>query len=309
MTDTRGREIRLPAPLSVVIRMEEDVPADDLIAVFPDTEVGELCCVTVSEGDKAVFRGIIDEQERIIGAGGAFLRVSARSLAALLLDNEALPCSYDHPSARLIYDRHVCSYGIAAGDTDDATCFGELTVTKGMSQWGVIRAFSAACYSAVPRVSADGVLYLKGMPVGGSAVFGGKSGIRCIGLTENIRRCEELSCVNVKLSPEDGYGYRLENRGALERGILRERCINAMLGGQTLKSADVMLEKSIRKAYTVSLKCIGRHTDLLGCDAVVEGSRIGGCTVCAVKYRMDSQGEYSLIKLRRRTKQCGYPAM
>lgn len=310
MTDTSGKEIILSAPLSVSLRMEEDVPADDLYAVFPDTAVGELCGVTVIDGGKTVFKGVVDEQERILRASGAFLRLSARSLAAYLLDNEARPSVYDHPGARLIYDRHVREYGIAAGDTDDATCFGELHVTKGMSQWGVIRAFSAACYSAVPRISADGVLYLKGLAERNTVTFGGSTGIPYVALTETIRRCDELSCVNVKLSSEDGYGYRVENRDAQARGIRRERYLNAMLGGQSVKNADIMLDKSWQKAHTVTLKCVGRHTDLLGHSAVIHDISLSdGYYISAVKYRLDSQGEYTLIKLRRRTKSCGYPAM
>ena len=308
-TDTQGNERSLPAPLSVSMRMEEDVPADDLYAVFPDTAVGELCAVTVLDGRRVIFRGIVDEQERIVSESGSYLRLSARSLAALLLDNEAPPCSYDHPSARLIFGRHVRDYGITAGDTDDATCFGELHIVKGMSQWGVIQAFSAACYSASPRVSADGVLYFKGMPDGGTAVFGGKKGIPYTSVTESIRRCDELSRVNVKLSPDDGYGYRVENRDALERGICRERYLNAMLGGQSVQNADVMLEKSRLKARSVILNCVGRHTGLLGCGAVFADEARGDWYVAAVKYRMNSKGESTQIKLRRRAKVCGYPAM
>lgn len=309
-TDIHERTVRLPLPLSVCIRMEEDVPADDLVAVFPDTGAEELCRVTVRDGETVVFRGIVDEQEHILRATGAFLRISARSAAALLLDNEALPCCYDHPSARLIYERHVRDYGIPCADADDAVYFGELSVSKGMSQWGVLSAFCGACYSSSPRVNADGVLYMKGAPRTGEAVFGGADGIGYTELTDSCRRCDELSRVNVKLTPEDGYGYRVDNRDARQRGIRRERYLNAMLGDKSVRSADSMLERSRQKAHTVSLKCVGRHLTLLGSGARIAGREFeDSFCVCGLKYRMDSKGEYTLIRLRRRTKKCGYPAM
>lgn len=309
MTDIHGADVYLPQPLSVRIRMEEDVPADDLYAVFPDTAVGELCGVTVFDADQIVFRGIVDEQERIVRTGGAYLRIAARSLAAHLLDNEAPPCSYDHPSARLIYERHVKKYGISAGDPDDAAYFGELTIPKGMSQWGVVSAFSRACCSGVPRVSADGVLYLKGAPCERTVIFGGR-GIPYIALTDSRRRCEEISRVHIKMDPDGGYGYHVENSDALSRGIVRERYLNAMHGGQTIKSADIMLEKSRRSARTLSLRCVGRHTLPAGCGAVVADLDIGdGFYVSAVQYRMDSKGEYTDVKLRRRAESCGYHNM
>lgn len=302
VTDTEGNTFSLPAPLSVCIRAEDDVPADDLYAVFPDEEVGELCRVAVYDGSRVVFRGVVDEQEHALSREGCFLRLSARSLAALLLDNEALPQCYDHPSAKLIYERHAQPYGIAAGDPDDATCFGELCVTKGMSQWGVLSAFCRVCYSTAPRVSADGVLYLREPPLSGDAVvFGGEGGIPYVSLTDTRRRCEEISRVNVKLKPDDGYGCRIENSDALSRGVVRERYLNAMLGSQSVRSADVMLRKSRRRARTLSLKCVGRHPDLLWREARIADRETGeSFYVCAAEYRMNANGEYTAVKLRRR---------
>ena len=315
VTDVDDAQHILPSPLSVTLRMEEDVPADDLYAVFPAQSCGELKNIAAYDGGRLVFAGVVDEEERLYRPSGAYLRISARSLAAHLLDNEATPCGYDHPDARLIYERHVRQYGIAAGDIDDATCFGELSVSKGTSQWGVVSAFCSACYSSTPRVSADGTLYLKGLPVQGSVTFGNIGGIRCIRCTELSdvnRRCEEISRVRVKISSSDGYGYPVENADALRRGIRRERCLNAMLSGKAVKSADMMLEKGWEKARWVSLQCPGRHIGILGSSAVIRDSVVGdrdGLYVSAVKYHMDSHGEYTAVKLRRRHASCGYQDM
>ena len=162
MKDIYNHEILFPPALSVDISMDEDVPADSLLAVFPLVSTEELKEVTVFDDGEAVFIGVVDEMERVIAENGVYLCVTARSLAAHLLDNEAMPQSYDHPSAQLIYERHARDYGLKRGEKDDAACFGKMTVTKGMSQWSVIENFCNACYSSKPRVSADGILYMGG---------------------------------------------------------------------------------------------------------------------------------------------------
>ena len=306
-TDVEGSRFPLPAPLSVTLRMEEDVPADDLYAVFPLIRCRELKEIAVYDGEREVFVGVIDEQELLRQPSGASLRLSARSLAARLLDNEAPPRIYDHPSARLIYERHVRDYGIGEGDVDDANCFGELAITKGMSQWSVLKTFCNACYASVPRVSADGRLYMKGLPRTEAVVFG-EGGVRYTRLSEQYRRCEEISRVNVKVNESGGYSYPVENRDALQRGVCRERYVNALLTATPIKCADIILQKGCEKAYALHLRCPERLLHLLGCDAAVHDGAVGdreGLYVSAVRYRMDKGGEYTAVKLKRRLLSCG----
>lgn len=300
--DISGGRLILPAPAAFNIRMEEDVPADDLYAVFPYIDHSELTDIAVYDGSKLVFTGVIDEEEHILNGSSDHLRISARSLAALLLDNEAEPCCYDHPGARQIYERYAADLGIAAGDVDDATCFGELNVTKGTSRWSVIRSFCAACYSTVPRVSADGVLYMRGLTAGDTTVFGG-DGVRYTELSERILRCEEISRVNVKVNADGGYGYPVENTDAERRGIKRERYMNALLTGTPIKRADAILQRSKEKAYMLTLRCPGLYMDIQGNNAVLD---IGGkqvrddLYVSSVICRMDSSGESTAVTLKRR---------
>ena len=303
-TDISGREIILPKALSAVLSMDEDVPADALYAVFPYTKLRELKAISVYENSKLFFVGTVDEEERVVDPAGEYLRMSARSPAAYLLDNEAVPESYNHPSARMIYERHAKPYGIALGDGDDETYFGELDVTKGESRWSAIRSFCNACYSRAPRVSADGVLYMKGVRSKGRVVFGGDVGeFRYTKLTESVKRCEELSRVRVKLSAADGYIHTVDDPDAIARGIVRERCLNAMTTDTPLKCADTMLENSRKKAYSLTLTCPGILPDILGCEADVRADisdKGGELYVSSLKYRVDSHGESTVAVLKRR---------
>ena len=302
--DIRGHEIIMPRAIRAAINMEEDVPADDLYVLFPYIDTLELKGISVYDRSTLVFIGVVDEEERIADASGEYLRISARSPAARLLDNEAVPESYDHPSARLIYERHARPYGITAGDQDDAVYFGEQVITKGMSRWTAIRNFCNACYSSVPRISATGTLYMKGAGNSGKTVFSDSgAGHRYTALRESVRRCEEISRVNVKVNCEDGYAYPVDNSDAIARGILRERCVNAMLTDTPLKCADSMIEAGRGKAYSVTLESPDRLLDILGGQAEVRSAALGiieGLYVSSLKYRLDRNGERTAVVLKRR---------
>ena len=302
--DIKGCEIILPAAIKAVINMEEDVPADDLYVIFPYVELNELKNISVYDGGSLAFAGVVDEEEHIADSSGEYLRISARSLAARLLDNEAIPESYNHPSAGLIYERHVRPYGIRAADADDAVYFGEQVVTKGTSRWTAIRNFCNACYSAVPRISADGVLYMKGLSSNIKTVFSDSGdGLAYTAINESVKRCEEISRVNVKVSSGAGYAYPVANADAELRGIRRERCINAILTDTPLKCADAMIEAGRRKAYSLTLESPERLLNILGSEAQVKSSVIGdrkGLYVSSLKYRMDTNGESTTVVLKRR---------
>lgn len=313
LTDTQGVTHILTRPLKLSIRMDEDVPADDCSAVFAYEDVGETVDFRVMDDDRVIFIGVADEQEHIVSEKGRFLKLSARSLAARLLDNEAAPECYDHPSAALIFARHVRRYGIVRGEDDDAVYYGEQQVNKGMSQWAVLKNFCTACYSATPRVTADGVLWMKGIRSSGEAVFSDTGdGIVYTQLSETIKRCEELSRVNVKISDEEGYVYQVDNHDAIRRGIRRERYVNAVLSSTPMTCVDTMIKNGADAAYGVTLKCPGFPSEIMGSDAVVKNrllGKLGGLYVSGISYRMDSGGGTSTLKLKRRKNGCGYRDM
>lgn len=308
-TDAKKCERILDGPLSLTIRMDEDVPADDLYAVFPYTEVGESARIVVYDGKTPVFVGVVDEQEHIFSEKGRFLRISARSLAAHLLDNEAEPQTYNHPTASLIFERHVKPYGIMREEQDDAIFFGEQIITKGMSQWSALKNFCNACYSSTPRVTADGKLLMKREINPQTVVFSDSGGgIAYSELIESRKRCEEISRVNVKISDEEGYRFRIDNSDAVARGIVRERYLNAVLSATPMTCADSMISKGAADAYGVTLRCSGRLTDCMGKNAVVISRQLKtpeDLYISSVGYRLGADGDSTTLRLKRRKNGCG----
>lgn len=301
LRDISDSEIVMPSPLSLNVDVDESAPADSLYAVFPFIETDQLSEIRLFLKEKLIFKGIVDEEERVLRPSGVYLRISARSMAAKLLDNEAAPCSFDHPSARLICSEYVEPFGITLSGSDDSVYFGVQNVLKGSSCWSVLRNFCAACYSCVPRIGGDGVLYLKGMLRDESVSFGG-DGIRYTELSEKYKRCEEISAVRVKTDNSSGYSLSVDNPDALSRGVKRERFLNAVLTESPMRCADSMISSGAAKAYTLRLRCPECLLGAEGCRATVS-SALGekrGLYISALRYRSGGSGEYTDVILKRR---------
>ena len=302
LRDVNGQEIRPSELLSLQVNVDEGVPADSLNATFANMPTAQLVSVTLYDDNTPLFIGIIDEEERQRGPQGEYLKISARSSASHLLDNEAMPCSYEHPSLGLIYERYVKPYGILLPDSDDAVFFGEQNVMKGSSCWKVLKNFCTACYSAVPRISSVGMLYPKGIQNDGIVIFGGE-GIRYTALSEVQKRCEEISTVYVKASNSGTYTLPVENPRAKDRLVRRVRYLNAMLSESPMRCADAMIKNGDKKAYVIRLSCPSCLLGKEGCRARLKDTMIGkkeDLYISAVHYRMSKDGEYSEVTLKRR---------
>lgn len=303
LTDIGGEKEVFRSAKYVEWNQEENVPADDLTAVFSYRRTNELSDIEVFCGTEPVFRGIVDEQRAVFSGSSAQLMICARSLAALLLDNEAEPVTYAHPSAGIIYERHAKDYGITLMDDAKVSFCSDLVVTKGMSDWQVLRDFAAGCCGAMPRVSGVGGLYLRGLSDDGEVLFSNERGIGYSRIEENLKRAEELSGVNIKVINAAGYDNRIENPSASRRGIRRERYLNAIITDAPMQCADRMIRNSRRDAYSVELRCTGLYTDLLGKRASVESTALGAMTalyVCSTRCVIGSSGSYTDVVLKRR---------
>lgn len=291
-------------PLSVRINMEEDVPADSLYATFRYFECDELKSVKVYDENVVVFTGIIDEQITESSSDGDYLKISARSLAALLLDNESVPISYNHPSCNVIEQRHLKPFSISALENSNDTYFGTHTVYKGESNYKAVEGFSKKVFKSPVRVNENGELSFKGIFKNEKVVFSNSDdGIFYHGFVENIRRCEPISKVRIKVVNSSGYHTVLENESAVKKGIVRERYLNAVLTDTPAVYAQSIIENSNKKAYSLTLKCKGQKLYTFGCDALVKDSvkgEIDNLYVSGVRYELGNSGETTVVTLKRK---------
>lgn len=111
------------------------------------------------EGER-VFTGVVDDFACVCGADGLYLELSGRGMAALLLDNEAMPVEYQQATRADIVANHVAPYGIEVVGGASLPGVSGFTVTSGVSEWSVV--YEYACYygGVVPRFDRWGRLVL-----------------------------------------------------------------------------------------------------------------------------------------------------
>lgn len=303
-TDINDNEIKVDAPLTLTVNMEENVPADDMVAVFPFFDCEQLKDVRVKSGDTVVFTGIVDEQQSVCTDNTKYIKIVARSMAAKLIDNESVPISYMHPSVSVIEARHTKPFGVKVISDSDTTYFGTQTVLKGETNWKAVEDFSKNAYSKVPRVNERGELDFSGVIKDEEVVFSNAGdGIRYTSFTENIKRCEEISAVRIKVTNSSGYHTVVENEDALSRGIQRERYLNAVLTDTPAAFADNMIKNGRAKAYTITLECNGQHLSTFGKSARVLGSICGDIEnlyVSSIRYQLSTKSDVTVLTLKRK---------
>ena len=150
------------------------------------------------EGER-VFTGVVDEFACLCGADGLYLEMSGRGMAALLLDNEAMPAQYQLATRSDLVADHVSPYGVEAVGGWSLPAVSGFTVGSGVSEWSVVQEF--ACYhgGVVPRFDRWGRLVLDPHQDGGA-------GLR---LTDAV--------------PLTAWEYREERHGVLSQVAVRRR--------------------------------------------------------------------------------------
>ena len=107
-TDKNGIRCKIKNVLTVEISADVDVPADELVLTVPyDRKYRNVDMLEAYDGKSLVFVGQADEIVSIVHNSGAIVRLSARSLAGRLLDNEAEPVTYINPAAKLELNRRL----------------------------------------------------------------------------------------------------------------------------------------------------------------------------------------------------------
>lgn len=304
ITDTDGKRRLLDTAVSIALNSELIVPADDITVTFPyDKGITENAdTITACIGDKIVFTGKIDEVVNLCSSSQAVTKISARSLAGLLLDNEAEPVTYYCPASDFIFNRHLKPYGIVGSDADGTPYVGLLRIDKGMSEWQVFESFCKYKYGSVPRITGDGRALFKGFAGSGKVMFGSGGDVDYRVVRENNKRCELISEVRVKLDEYGSYSSRVYNNNPDSKSICRIRYVNATNDTMSLGTADALIDSGNAASYSVTLECIGCYVDILGCAAEVCDSTLGkleNLIVDKLKYTLGADGEVTTVTLRK----------
>ena len=297
LTFTDKSELPLGCVLSARLDSELDVPADSLSLTVPYAEKlrDNADMISAYSGGERVFIGQIDEIVSVRDGGRQLLRFNARSLAAMLLDNEAEPLVYTNPSGQMMLDRHLLPFGITSCEEERHPLYAALRIDKGMSHWQVLESYCAKRYGATPRI-ADTRAYLKGFHADGEVTFG-KGGIRILEMTDKLRRYKLISEVRVRLTKTRGYEARVVNENPEASHLTRVRYVNAAADNASLDTAARIIEKGNLASRLVTVKCAGDLTGILGKAAVVEGEE--GFLAAGLSYSLGEKGEFTTVSLRK----------
>ena len=160
-----GGELELPTAVSWKFCYGTDTPCDSFFLRClwergQEKLLSAACRFCAEWEGERVFTGVVDEFAVICGRDGLYLELSGRGMAALLLDNEAMPAEYQRCTRADIIASHVAPYGVETVGGAGLPAVSGFTVASGESEWSVVRRF--ACYygGVVPRFDRLGRLVL-----------------------------------------------------------------------------------------------------------------------------------------------------
>lgn len=171
-----GRTYTLPDLLAWKLEYACGVPCDSFWVELP-WQTGEekvyqkAVQLRAYQNGERVFTGLIDEVEWTLDRQGSRATLSGRSMAALLLDNEAEAVDYAAATLEDILRDHVYPYGIQLGEKSGIPACQGFTVTAGSSEWQVVYDFVRYHGGIPPRFDVNGRLILTPMENSGELLL------------------------------------------------------------------------------------------------------------------------------------------
>lgn len=299
-TDKNGIRCEFKNVLTVEISADVDVPADELVLTVPyDRKYRNVDMLEAYDGKSLVFVGQVDEIVSIVRTDGAIVRLSARSLAGRLLDNEAEPVTYINPAAKFIFERHLKPFGIVGYDGDEHPFMGTIKIEKGMTEWQVLEKFCNGRYGKNPRITGAGFALMCGTYGGAKPIGFGRNGVGYTSLREYIKPCKVISQVKLRTEEYGGYKSVVGNGSAADR-IKRVRYVNAFLDNNAVKTADRMIENGNRQSFEITVECAECLCGIVGRRTVIYDPLVGkreGLVVKSIKYSLKKNGESTTVVL------------
>lgn len=154
--DTYGNVYPLPYPFWLVYDSDIDAPADSLELTFLNETIPQIVTITV-EGDIS-FNGIVDLISNTKSRLGEKTVLYARSLAAMLIDSEALPGKVNIKSLESVENSFSLGGRFKGFIYDTYTPIESLTLPKGSSLWYYLRLFCEQTMGHTPRITNDGYI-------------------------------------------------------------------------------------------------------------------------------------------------------
>ena len=251
-----GNTETFKAPLRLIIQSDREAPSDGLEAEFiVSGSIPQLLSVRVLKDEYELFSGEIDEQREITRSGITRLIIRARSIESILLDNEAMPQTYQLPSFGLIFERHFRQLGFSDYIADDKSYNGELVISKGMSEWNVLSDFCTQFSGTKPFITSDGIIDISGQNVP-DEIFISRSCM--LSKTKKYSRCSLISDIMTRTYPAGSYNMDVKSNKAKGLSVKRKRYLNIVgIKNTGVLSVRDMIKKRDNAYESIELLCSG----------------------------------------------------
>lgn len=264
--DINGNSFEAENVIFYELVSEVSAPCDGLrISFFCENRIEEICIVKVYRNDILVFNGFCDKQKITLGKSGRICFIYARSSASILVDNEAIPCQYENPSARQLWFSNAKDLGFET-NMPELYSQNSYLVSKGTSCYGAINNYVSAVSGSSVYVTPENVLRIYEKSKGVKRL----DDYNVVSLGYVINRSEPISEIDYKINSSDTYSYHFKSDFVQKMGIKRKRMIN--LSSIPLWQREINAEKMLKNAldayYSVSAVISG-SCDLALYDRVV----------------------------------------
>lgn len=207
--------------LSYELSRNSDAPCDGLRLNFTNEKsIDEIYRVEAFEEGKLIFSGYVDNQREELNKNGYQSFIYARSTACLLVDNEAVPRSYQKPSVNSLFLINAKEFGFVS-KLPNFSCSANYVVSKGTS-----------CYDAINNL-VSGVLGKNVVisPHNQLMIFDSENELqldkyKIMSEKRVISRGNAISVVDYKVDSDLSYNYHMKSKFVEGKRINRRRKMN-----------------------------------------------------------------------------------
>lgn len=156
-------ETALDNIMKIVVLKSDDTPCDYMECVIHENVfLDNIKYLNMYINGTSFFNGIVDKRVHKSSSDGNITTIYARrGIAALLVDNEAMPRVYSYPKMSLVASIHAYQYGIKGIDVPSDRGLPYFTVIKGISEWDAISLFTRQVYNVQPYINDNNYIVAK----------------------------------------------------------------------------------------------------------------------------------------------------
>lgn len=204
--------------ISFRLNMDMDAACDGLKLEFNTyAPVPELVSVRVYYNGELIFFGYVDTQQDYSRDDGTGCFIFARSLACVLTDNEATPCTYRAPNALALFDANARALGFSCELPMIAT-LQDYEVTKGTSCFGAINDFVEGITGK--RIIVDHSRCIRLLQSDRRYVI---YPYQIISEKRIINRGDAVARIDYKIGSEKGYDHHIKSNFFEKKGIVSSK--------------------------------------------------------------------------------------